>query len=267
MRLPGILIASLLMAAGVPSAAAQETSVDLELVLAVDVSRSMDTDEQALQRQGYVSALQHPEVIAAIQSGPLGRIAISYFEWSGEGSQSIIVPWTLIDDAESAYAVASQISPRVVLGRYGTSISASLAFAAGLFENNGYRGGRRTIDISGDGPNNMGPPVALARNEVVSRGITINGLAIILKPPTEGLRSSAFDIDNLDAYYRDCVVGGVGAFALAVYDVDQFEDSIRRKLVTEIAAQTPPILRIADQISVTNADCLSGEGGGTRYPR
>lgn len=266
MRLSPLLIAGLLMMAGMPSARAQEIPVDLELILAVDVSRSMDADEQDLQRQGYVDALRHPEVLAAIQSGPMGRIALAYFEWSGINSQTIIVPWSLIDGAESADAVASRIAPGEVIGRYGTSISGSLAFAAALFDKNGYRGTRRTIDISGDGPNNMGPTVPGVRDRVVARGITINGLAIMLKPPHSG-SSSVFDIDNLDAYYRDCVMGGEGAFTLAVSDVDQFEVAIRRKLVTEIAARPLPILPVADRIAGPETDCLTGEGGGRTAPR
>lgn len=266
MRLSEVLIATLLTLTGIDMARAADMPVDLELILAVDVSRSMDADEQALQRQGYISALHHPDVIAAIQSGPIGRIAIAYFEWSGVNSQTIVVPWTLVDDAESADVVASQIAPGEVLGRYGTSISGSLTFGADLFENNGYAGARRTIDISGDGPNNMGPPVLATRDAVVARGITINGLAITLKPPHTSV-SSAFDIENLDAYYRDCVVGGVGAFTIAVSDVEQFEVAIRRKLVTEIAARAAPVLRVADRTSEPSADCMSGEGGGRVTPR
>lgn len=264
MRFPEMLIATLVTAAAPYPAAARELPVDLELILAVDVSRSMDADEQALQRQGYIAALHHPDVIAAIQSGPTGRIAIAYFEWSGYDSQAIVVPWSLIDDAESADAVAARISPGEVLGRYGTSISGSLTFAAALFENNGYAGARRTIDISGDGPNNMGPPVQAARDAVLARGITINGLAITLKPPRS---DSTFEIDNLDAYYRDCVVGGLGAFTLPVHDVDQFEVAIRRKLVTEIAAQPPPIIRVADRSPEPKVDCAGSEGGSGRTPR
>ena len=266
MRLSAMPIATLLALAGANIAKAGDMPVDLELILAVDVSRSMDADEQALQRQGYIEALHHPDVIAAIQSGPIGRIAIAYYEWSGVNSQTIVVPWTLVDDAESADVVASQIAPGEVLGRYGTSISASLSFGAALFENNGYAGARRTIDISGDGPNNMGPPVLAARNAVLARGITINGLAITLKPPRSGV-TSVFDIDNLDAYYRDCVVGGDGAFTIAVSDVEQFEVAIRRKLVTEIASRAAPVVRVADRISEPQADCLSGEGGGRATPR
>jgi hypothetical protein len=257
-----VVLAVFLNAAPGPHLAqAADLPVDLELVLAVDGSRSMDPDEQMLQRQGYIAALRHPEVIAAIQSGPLGRIAITYFEWSGVNAQRIIVPWSLIEDAESADAVAQQIRPGEIYGRYGTSISASLAFAAMLFEDNGYDGARRTIDVSGDGPNNMGPPVTPVRDAVLSRGIVINGLAITLPHARRDSGTGYFDIDNLDAYYRDCVIGGVGSFTFAVNEVAQFESAIRRKLVTEIAAVQPPIHRIAVEPPRATADCLIGESG------
>jgi hypothetical protein len=261
------LAAALLTAFGGPFAHGQDLPVDLELVLAVDGSRSMDPDEQLLQRQGYIAALRHPEVIAAIQSGPLGRIAITYFEWSGVNSQRIIVPWNLIEDFESADAVAEQIRPGEVYGRYGTSISASLAFGAALFDNNGYDGARRAIDVSGDGPNNMGPPVVPVRNAVIARGIVINGLAITLRNPRQDTGTGYFDIDNLDAYYRDCVIGGVGAFTIAVTAVEQFEAAIRRKLVTEIAASEPRIISVVEQETLPETNCMIGETGTRRLPR
>lgn len=259
MQIQTLLAAALLISAGSETARAEDVPVDLELVLAVDVSRSMDADEQALQRQGYIAALRHPEVIAAIQSGPLGRIAITYFEWSGAGSQRIIVPWSVIEDTEGADSVAARINPAEVFGRYGTSISGSLAFGAALFDDNGYDGARRAIDISGDGPNNMGPPVQPVRDAVLARGIIINGLAITLRSPSQRSGSSIFDIDNLDSYYRDCVVGGLGSFTVAVTAVEQFEGTIRRKLVTEIAARAPAFVRVAEREVVPKADCLIGE--------
>lgn len=263
-----LLAGILLTVLGAGLAQGKDLPVDLELVLAVDGSRSMDPDEQLLQRQGYIAALRHPEVIAAIQSGPLGRIAITYFEWSGVNSQRIVVPWSLIEDSESADAVASRIRPGEIYGRYGTSISASLAFGAALFDDNGYAGERRAIDVSGDGPNNMGPPVAPVRDAVIARGIVINGLAITLRNPRQDAGTGYFDIDNLDAYYRDCVVGGVGAFTIAVTAVEQFESAIRRKLVTEIAASQPRIIPVAEQEVLPKADCMIGETGtGRRLPR
>mgnify|MGYP001809711351 CR=1 FL=1 len=255
------VFAALIGAGGlVAPARAADLPVDVELVLAVDVSRSMDASEQALQRQGYINALRHPEVIAAIRSGLHGRIALTYFEWSAPNAERIIVPWSLIDDTGAADAVAARIGPAGISGRFGTSISSSLLFAASLFENNGFAGERLVIDVSGDGPNNVGLPVVPARDAVLGRGIVINGLPIVLRPGRSGF--SAFDIADLDLYYRDCVVGGPGAFTVPVTATDQFETAIRRKLVLEIAsippprAETPLLHRAADR---RQADCLIGE--------
>jgi hypothetical protein len=158
---------------------AQETDVDLELVLAVDVSRSMDPAEQELQKEGYIAGLQHPEVIAAIQSGFLGRIAVTYVEWAGPASQAVIASWAVVDGPQSAAVLAEAIAARPVSYLHGTSISGALAFTADLFEANGFRSTRQVIDVSGDGPNNMGYPVLAARQAVLDRGITINGLPIM----------------------------------------------------------------------------------------
>ncbi|MCX5495119.1 DUF1194 domain-containing protein [Kaistia dalseonensis] len=237
-------------------AQADDIPVDLELVLAVDVSRSMDPDEQALQRQGYINALRHAEVINAIRSGPYGRIAVTYFEWSGPDAQEVIVPWMLIEDPESADAVASRIAPSSSFGRYGTSISSSLAYAATLFDHNGFAGQHLTIDVSGDGPNNMGGPVVVARDAVVARGITINGLPIVLRPS----RFNGFDIADLDHYYQGCVVGGFGAFTIAVTATEQFEIAIRRKLVLEISQARPRLIpAAADAPTRSDIDCMVGE--------
>jgi hypothetical protein len=242
-------------AAQAPSA---DLPVDLELVLAVDVSRSMDEDEQALQRDGYVTALTHPEVIDAITSGVNGRIAITYIEWAGAESQAVILPWRLIDSAAAAQAAAADLSrASATLMRRGTSISGALLFTAGLFDANGYDGIRRTIDISGDGPNNAGWPVSGAREAALARGITINGLPVILK---RGGFGGLPEPEMLDAYYRDCVIGGPGAFTVPVRTTEQFADAIRRKLVLEIAGATPglqPAGFIPAQAAAT--DCMIGE--------
>lgn len=238
-------------------ARAADLPVDVELALAVDVSRSMDASEQELQRRGYISALRHPEVIDAIRSGPNGRIAIIYFEWAGPGAERIIVPWSLIEDEESADAVAAAIAPSTTYGRFGTSISSSLAFAAGLFDDNGFAGERQVIDVSGDGPNNIGPPVVPARDAALERGIVINGLPIVLRPGRGSF--GAFDIADLDGYYRDCVTGGPGSFTIPVTSTDQFETAIRQKLVQEIAMARPPLLRIAAPDGGKPADCMIGE--------
>lgn len=242
----------------VASAAAQDQPVDLELVLAVDVSRSMDDDEQALQRDGYVGALTHPEVINAIASGVHGRIAITYVEWAGANSQAVILPWRLIDGAAAARTAAADLAEASgTVTRRGTSISGALLFAAGLFDGNGFDGIRRAIDISGDGPNNHGWPVSGPRQMALAKGITINGLPVILK---RGGFGGLPQPEMLDAYYRDCVIGGPGAFTVAVRSPGQFAEAIRRKLVLEIAGTTPeavPVAFIPAQAGAT--DCLIGE--------
>jgi hypothetical protein len=248
---PGLLLALLLP---VPPAASQEEPVDLALGLAVDVSRSMDEDELALQRDGYVSALTYPEVIEAITSGIAGRIAITYIEWAGENAQSVILPWRLIDGAAAAKAAASDLAEAPAsTTRRRTSISAALLFSAGLFDRNGFAGTRRAIDVSGDGPNNSGPPVTGARDAVLARGISINGLPVILK---RGGFGGLPEPDMLDAYYRDCVIGGPGAFTVPVRSREQLAEAIRRKLVQEIAGAAPAAFILAQ---AGPADCLAGE--------
>jgi hypothetical protein len=237
-------------------AAAQEIDVDLELVLAVDVSRSMDQEEQALQKQGYLAALQHPEVIAAIRSGFLGRIAVTYVEWAGPGRQRIIAPWTVIDGAEAAKALAGGIAAQPVSFLRGTSISSALTYTSGLFEGNGFRSTRQVIDVSGDGPNNMGIPVLDARAAVLEQGITINGLPIMLKADYYG----GYSIPDLDIYYEDCVIGGPGAFLITVAKMERFAEAVRRKLVLEIAGASPAIVPAVFGVQrESRMDCLIGE--------
>jgi hypothetical protein len=220
-----------LLAAGAPSPAAADEQVDLELVLAVDVSGSMDREEQTIQRSGYVAAIQHPEVIDAIRTGLTGRIAVTYLEWAGPAAQRIPAQWQVIDDLASAQAFAARIDAAPLGTMRGTSISSALLVAASLFENSGFSGYRRVIDISGDGPNNMGSPVLQARDMVLALDIVINGLPIMLKEANFGFGS----INDLDIYYANCVIGGPGAFLLAVRDEAALVDAIRRKLILEIA--------------------------------
>ena len=236
-------------------ARAQEVDVDLELVLAVDVSRSMDRSEQELQKDGYVAAVQHPEVIAAIRAGFLGRIAVTYVEWAGPTAQAVIMPWTLVDGAETAAAFGAGIAGRPVSNMRATSISGALAFASGLFDGNGFRGTRQVIDVSGDGPNNMGMPVLAAREAVLARGITINGLPIMINTDYFG----SYSIRELDIYYEDCVIGGPGAFLVTVDSPDRFAEAIRRKLVLEIAGAPPRIIPAQGRSREPRVDCLIGE--------
>jgi hypothetical protein len=231
-----------------------ETAVDLELVLAVDVSRSMDVDEQHLQRDGYVAALRHPDVVDAIRSGPLGRIAVTYVEWAGPQSQAVILPWTIIDGAAAAQRVADLLSA-APLGRYtGTSISGGLLFAAETLAKNSFAGTRRVIDVSGDGPNNRGLPVHPISTGITGSGITINGLPLMLKAPVQ-----PYSIADLDVYYEDCVIGGPGAFILAVQEKAQLAMAIKRKLVLEIAAMPPAVIQVAETRHEPRIDCMIGE--------
>lgn len=239
-----------------PVRAAEHASVDLELVLAVDVSRSMDPDEQTLQRQGYVSAFLHPEVIEAIASGALGRIAVTYVEWAGPAYQTVIVPWTIVGSREEAAAFSARIAAAPLSREIGTSISGSLLFAAGQFEVSIARGDRQAIDVSGDGPNNMGLPVDLTRDQVLKQGITINGLPIMLKT---SYAFGPYSIPNLDVYYEDCVIGGPGAFVITVDDPSRFEVAIRRKLVLEIAGLPAHLMPAASPLHKPRVDCLIGE--------
>ena len=214
--------------------AADVLDVDLELVLAVDVSRSMDTDENQLQREGYVAAFRHPELLQAIKSGPSGRIAVVYYEWAGQRHQSVAVPWTIVSSVEDANTFANALGAQPILPEAGTSISASLAFAEQLFPASGAHGLRRAIDISGDGPNNDGPPVGPVRSRLIAEGITINGLPIEVSG-----RSEVTD------YYERSVIGGPSAFAITVEDQSEFVEAIRRKLVLEIAWRRPAAIRAA----------------------
>jgi hypothetical protein len=206
--------------------------VDVELVIAVDVSYSMDPEEQALQREGYILGLTSREFLQALRNGNHGRIAITYFEWAGLHDQKIILPWRLIDGRESAEAVASEIKRTPYRRAPWTSIFGALQFAKPQFDSSGYGGLRRVIDVSGDGSNNMGPPVTIMRDEVLEAGITINGLPIML---SRGYASGPA-VPNLDLYYEDCVIGGPGSFVMTIKEREQFKEATRNKLVQEIAA-------------------------------
>lgn len=238
-------------------AVARAVEVDLELVLAVDTSLSMDYEEQRLQLDGYVSAFRHPEVLAAIRAGLYRRIAVIFLEWGGVSFQRIKVPWTLISDEKSALAFADRLASDDLVSMPRTSISDAITFSASLFEGNGYDGLRRVIDISGDGPNNQGIAVNRARDAAIATGVTINGLPVLLKP---GQRAGFFDLENLDVYYEDCVIGGPGAFIVPVRDRRNFAEAIRRKLILEIAGATPQLLRAKFAVRrAPRIDCMIGE--------
>jgi len=236
-------------------AAAGAVPVDVELVLAVDVSYSMDPEEQELQREGYMAAINSREFMSALREGMHGRIAMTYFEWAGEHHNQIIVPWRLIDGPEAADGFAADIARARYTRASRTSISGAMLFAAPLFESSRYRGIRRVIDISGDGVNNNGPLVALTRDETLAKGITINGLPIMLKRPNRGM----MDIDRLDVYYEDCVIGGPGAFVIPIRNRDQFKEAIRTKLVLEVAGRTPDPRIVPASAQKPRIPCTIGE--------
>jgi hypothetical protein len=214
------------------------TPVDVELVIAVDVSNSMDPEEQELQREGYVTALTSKEFMMALRSGAHGKVAVTYFEWAGLFDQTILMPWRLIEGPESAEAVAREIARAPYRRAPRTSITGALQFARPLFDASGYHGLRQVVDVSGDGVNNMGPPVAQMRDDVVKAGITINGLPIMLRRQAGyGMWGMAFE--HLDIYYEDCVIGGPGSFVIAIRERSQFNEATRNKLVQEVAGHAP----------------------------
>ena len=230
-------------------------AVDVELVLAVDVSYSMDLDELAIQREGYAQAIISKEFLQALKSLPNGKVSITYFEWAASSDQKIIIPWRLIDGPETADAVASEIMKTPVRRASRTSISGAIYFAMPLFDQDPYHGTRRVIDISGDGPNNNGAPVTPARDEAVSKGIVINGLPIMVKEPSY----STMDIDNLDWYYEDCVIGGPGSFVVPIKDREKFKEAIRTKLLLEVASRTPERRLVPVAEKESRVSCLIGE--------
>jgi len=229
--------------------------VDVELVLAVDISYSMDLDELALQREGYALAVTSPEFMRALKSGPIGKVAITLFEWAASSDQKIIIPWRVIDGPESAGAVAAEILKSPLRRASRTSISGAINYAMPLFDENPYKGIRRVIDVSGDGPNNNGVPVTVARDAALEKGITINGLPIMVKE----LNAATMDIPNLDLYYEDCVIGGPGSFVVSIKSKEKFAEAIRTKLVLEVAHVIPerPVVPVANR--EPRVPCLIGE--------
>jgi hypothetical protein len=216
----------LLVATFTGAPAAAQTQVDLQLVLAVDASGSVDQFRFELQKRGYVAAFRHARVLEAIRSGANNAIAVTMTQWTGPGLQVQVVGWTMVGDEESAatFAAAVERAPRQLFSG-GTSISGAIDHAMTLFPRNPFRGGRRVVDISGDGSNNRGRPVTLARDQAIAAGIGINGLPILALEP------------DLDRYYQDNVIGGPGAFVVVARDYETFGEAILKKLITEIAAK------------------------------
>lgn len=250
MRLPAALFSAFLAT----SAAADGVEVDLELVLLVDVSRSMTERELEIQRRGYAAALNSDAVYDAVHSGLLQRIAMTYVEWAS--TQEVIVDWRLLETREDLAAFAETLSNQFNLTLRRTSISEALVFAADRIESNAYSGLRRVIDISGDGPNNQGRPVTDARDAVLAEGIVINGLPLMTR---EGM-GSQWHLDDLDVYYDSCVTGGPGSFVIPVLDWADFADAVRRKLILEmVGLPQPERLTPAQYAPRDPHDCLIGE--------
>ncbi|WP_208248315.1 DUF1194 domain-containing protein [Rhizobium sp. T1470] len=224
--------------------------VDVKLVLAVDTSRSMDQEEVRIQREGYVEALKHKEFIEAVTGGLTGRIAISYFEWAGYVVPGSVIDWHVIETQQDAIGFASKLEQRPITTQRRTSISTAIAQGAAMIVSSPYSGTRQVIDVSGDGTNNSGNPVAPTRDKAVQAGIVINGLALMLRPSGAP--------GGLDKYYADCVIGGPGSFVLPVNKIEDFAVAVRRKLVLEVSGLSPvPTMdRIADQPAT---DCMVGE--------
>ena len=256
-----LLVARRSECASIVHPARAEQAVDVALVLAVDVSLSMSPDELAIDRDGYVAAFRSDSVIKAILDGANGRIAVTYFEWAGEHTQKIVVPWTIIASREDAEKVADRLDATPPASARRTSISGALKFGSDLLAESPYRALKQVIDVSGDGPNNEGPYVDVTRDRVVAEGITINGLPLM----TDDGLTAAFDVSDLDKYYAACVVGGPGSFVVPVTDWKQFPEAVRRKLVQELASAPPaqsrapklPVMKVAMQKPAF--DCQVGE--------
>ena len=241
-----------------PQARPGGDEVDLQLVLAVDISYSMDPEEQRLQREGYIQAIVSPEVMDAIRRGLIGKIAVTYLEWAGAHDQQVVVGWRIIDSPASAEAFAAELQAKPIRRAFRTSISGAITAGATLFDTSNLRSQRRVIDVSGDGANNNGALVEPARDAALARGITINGLPIMLKRPD----ARTMDIDNLDAYYHDCVIGGPGAFVIPIKAPEEFAPATRRKLILEVAAPGPSIPMPGATFVPAQServDCLIGE--------
>jgi hypothetical protein len=222
------------------TAARAAEEVDLLLVLSSDVSRSIDAPKFKLQRDGYSAAIMNPRVIQAIRSGALGKIAVSFVEWSGVGAQKVVVDWTVIRDEASAKDFSAQVieAPRAFADR--TSISGGIDFSMAQLARSPFQANRRTIDVSGDGTNNAGRDVAAARDEALAQGVTINGLVILSERPMSWNADHTNPPGGLDTYYRSNVTGGPGSFVMVAENFESFGQAILNKLIAEVAVHAFP---------------------------
>jgi hypothetical protein len=250
-----VFAASAVAFGGPVASESNSAAVDLELVIAVDVSSVMNRERLALQREGYAQAITSQEFLQALKSGANGKVAITYLEWSGSDYQKVIVPWRTVDGPAAAAEVAAGImkSPRTMQSR--TSISGAMSFARSLFDKNPDRGTKRVINISGDGPNNSGQPVPTARDAVLAAGVVVDGMAIMLQEPP----LPHTEIDHLDHYYEDCVTGGPGSFVVAVNDAGHLKDAIRSMIVSEVGGVTPEQAGISRAGQEPRLSCSIGE--------
>lgn len=272
MRLPLSMALAAFLAVGGPSPATMSApapapaieAVDLELVIATDVSRSIDQEEARLQREGVASAFLSKDVVRAIQSGAHGRIGVAYIDWSSQPYNKVVLDWRIIHDRESAAAFANALLEAPLSYGWRTSISSAVEFGTSLFDTNYLRGTRRVIDISGDGPNNHGRLVDRVRDEVVAKGITVNGLPIMSEP---GLAAhNRYYLPDLDKYYEGCVIGGAGAFYVVARDFSDFARAIKKKLILEIAGRTPGI-RAFPRLLRATATHAAADAAGPGYHR
>lgn len=220
---------TLFLVLGLSGAARAQEKVDLELILMADVSGSVNYQEFRLQRLGYAQALRNPRVLSAIRNGPLGRIAVSYVEWSGHYLKSVIVPWTVLRDPADAEKIAQQLEthPREIYGG-GTAVGSAILYGAQSIMNNAFDGTRKVVDLSGDGPDKDGLPAMVGRDQAVAQGVTVNGLPILGEFP------------GLDVFFLDNVIGGPGAFSIPARDFKDFQAAILTKLIREIAGRENP---------------------------
>ena len=223
-----------LAAAAAASNARDETPVDLQLVLAVDVSRSIDEVEAELQRRGYIEALTNDRVIDAVLSGENGRIAVCYTEWAGTHYQVVVIDWTVIDSPSAARRFTEKLAEAPRQSQSWTAVGAALAHAGQRFDNSGFVSKRRVIDISGDGRTNDGPPAELVRDRLVTQGIVINGLPVMMNRTNFGRPPDL----TLDKYYEENVIGGPGSFMISAINFEDFGRAVRTKLIREISARS-----------------------------
>lgn len=261
MRIASLAVVLFVLALPARLALAQGTDVDVALVLAVDVSLSMDPEEQRIQREGYIAAFRSEGVQGAVRQGLIGRIAVTFVEWAGVGSQFVVVPWTVIGTSEEAERFADRLARVPPKRAIWTSISGVIDFSVGLLRDAGFEATRRVIDVSGDGPNNDGREVTRARDDATAAGIVINGLPVMIHAMT-----GPYDIPDLDLYYRDCVIGGPGAFMVPVREEVEFATAIRTKIVREVADATPSLPRVLPVQGFSPARCATaGRRGGNSF--